>query len=154
MSWEHDWKTVTDKISREAVRVFLVRRNILKCLAVVRVPEEGDRRDVRGCVSGDLFHAQMDNLCALAAKKSCVSVLLWAVARPRRGQTVPVARENNLCAWTLADSLTDQRRECSSTCGITTLEISCNCSRVVHALYGEVLAANYIGERVEERRPG
>jgi hypothetical protein len=108
MSWEHDWKTITDKISREAVRVFLVRRNILKRLAIIWVAEEGDRRDVRGCVSGDLLHTQMDNLCALAAKNSFVSMLLWAAARARRGQTVPVAREDNLCAWTLVDSLVDQ----------------------------------------------
>ena len=75
MSWEHDWKTVTDEVSREAVRGFLVGRDILKCLAIIWVAEEGDGRDVRGCVSGDLLHAQMDDLRALAAKNSFVSVL-------------------------------------------------------------------------------
>lgn len=84
MSWEHDWKTIADEISREAVRGFLVRRDIVKCLAIIWVAEEGDRRDVRSCVSGDLLHAQMDDLCALAAKNSFVSVLLWAATRARR----------------------------------------------------------------------
>jgi hypothetical protein len=154
MSWEHDWKTVTDEISREAVRVFLVGCDVLKCLPIIWVAEEGDGRDVRGCVSGDLLHAQMDDLCALAAKNSFVSVLSWAEQTAGRGPTVPVAREDNLCARTLADSLVHQRCQCGSTCGIAALEISCNCSRVVHALYSEVLAANYIGEGVEERRPG
>src|SRR4051794_2019501 len=154
MSWEHDWKTVTNKISREAVRRFLVGRDILKCLAIIWVTEEGNSRDVRGCVSGELLHAQMDDLCALAVKKSFVSMLSWAATSGRRGQTVPVPREDNLCARTLADSLIHQRRQCGSSCGIATLEISCNCSGVVHALYDEVLAANYIGEGVEERRPG
>lgn len=86
MSWEHDWKTVTDEISREAVRGFLVGRDILKCLAIIWVAEEGDGRDVRGCVGGDLLHAQMDDLCALAAKSSFVSVLSWAEQAAGRGQ--------------------------------------------------------------------
>jgi len=86
MSWEHDWKSVTDEISREAVRVFLVGRDVLKCLAIIWVAKEDDGRDVRGCVSGDLLHAKMDDLCALAAKNSFVSVLSWAEQAAGRGQ--------------------------------------------------------------------
>ena len=53
----------------------------MKGLAIIWVAEKSDRRDVRGCVSGDLFHAQMDNLCALAAKNSFVSMLFMGSSK-------------------------------------------------------------------------
>lgn len=57
MSREHNWKTVADKIGRETISVVLVCGNVLKRLAIIRIAEENDGGDLRGCSSRNLFHA-------------------------------------------------------------------------------------------------
>jgi hypothetical protein len=63
-----DGQTVADEISSEAICVFLVSCNVLKRLSVIRIAEEDNSRDVRGCCGGDLFHSKMDDLCPLTVR--------------------------------------------------------------------------------------
>jgi hypothetical protein len=57
MSWEDNWKTVANEVSREAISVVLVRCDVLKCLAIIRVAEEYDGGDLGGSSRRNLFHA-------------------------------------------------------------------------------------------------
>lgn len=95
----------------------------------------------------------MDDLGALAVKKKVGSASLSFSEKPRAGTNEPVAREDDLRARTLADSSIHQRGQRHSSGRISTLEISNNCCTIVHALDSQVLAINYVGEGVEERRP-